>query len=100
MRSRLEYPRLVVDPFVGDFELDLESLPVGGPRLIALLGSTIGNFYPAQRRRFLSAVAGALGHDDSFLVGVDLVKDVARLESAYNDDGGVTETFVRNALTP
>ena len=94
-----EYPRLVVDPFVGDFELDLESLPMGGARLIALLGSTIGNFYPPQRRRFLGTVARALGPDDFFLVGVDLVKDVARLEAAYNDDGGVTETFVRNALT-
>ncbi len=93
-----EYPRIVVDAFVGDFESDLNALPAGGPRLIALLGSTIGNFYPAQRRRFLSAVAGALDDEDAFLVGVDLVKDVARLEAAYNDEGGVTETFVRNAL--
>jgi L-histidine N-alpha-methyltransferase len=93
-----EYPRLAVDPFVGDFERDLDSLPAGRHRLIALLGSTIGNFYPAQRRRFLSAVAGALD-GDAFVVGLDLVKDVARLEAAYNDEGGVTETFVRNALT-
>jgi L-histidine Nalpha-methyltransferase len=94
-----EYPRLDVDPFVGDFERDLESLPAGGPRLIALLGSTIGNFYPAQRRRFLGAVAGALEDEDALLVGLDLVKDVERLEAAYNDERGVTETFVRNALT-
>jgi L-histidine N-alpha-methyltransferase len=40
-----------------------------------------------------------LGRDEAFLVGVDLVKDVARLESAYNDSRGVTETFVRNVLT-
>jgi L-histidine N-alpha-methyltransferase len=93
-----EYPRIVVESFVGDFERDLGSLPAGGPRLIALLGSTIGNFYPAQRRRFLYAVAGALDEDDAFLVGVDLVKDVARLEAAYNDERGLTETFVRNAL--
>jgi L-histidine N-alpha-methyltransferase len=93
-----EYPRILVDAFVGDFERDLHSLPIGGPRLIALLGSTIGNLYPAQRRRFLNAVAGALEDEDAFLVGVDLVKDVARLEAAYNDEGGVTEAFVRNAL--
>src|SRR3954462_5370490 len=93
-----EYPRLEVDPFVGDFERALGSLPAGGPRLIALLGSTIGNFYPEQRRRFLNAVAGALEDEDAFLVGLDLVKDVARLEAAYNDERGVTETFVRNAL--
>ena len=94
-----EYPRIAVEPFVGDFERDLRSLPAGGPRLIALLGSTIGNFYPSQRRRFLGAVAAALEDDDAFLVGVDLVKDVTRLEAAYNDERGVTETFVRNALT-
>jgi L-histidine N-alpha-methyltransferase len=93
-----EYPRLVVDPLAGDFERDLESLPTGGARLIALLGSTIGNLYPPERRRFLRGVARALGRDDFFLVGVDLVKDVASLESAYNDDAGVTEKFVRNAL--
>src|SRR6185436_6766310 len=49
--------------------------------------------------RFLSAVADTLSADDTFLVGVDLVKDVARLEAAYNDTRGVTEAFVRNALT-
>ena len=94
-----EYPRVHVDAFVGDFERDLHSLPAGGPRLIALLGSTIGNFYAAQRLRFLRAVAEALTGDDAFLVGVDLVKDAARLEAAYNDTRGVTEAFVRNALT-
>jgi L-histidine Nalpha-methyltransferase len=94
-----EYPRVLVDALVGDFERDLDSLPAGGSRLIALLGSTIGNLYPSQRLRFLSAVADALTAGDTFLVGVDLVKDVARLEAAYNDTRGVTETFVRNALT-
>ena len=93
-----EYPRILVDPFVGDFERDLDSLPAGGPRLIALLGSTIGNLYPAQRLRFLRAVAHALEDDDAFLVGIDLVKDIARLEAAYDDRRGVTERFVRNAL--
>src|ERR1051326_2305423 len=94
-----EYPRVLVEPFVGDFEYDLDSLPTSDSRLIALLGSTIGNFYPSQRLRFLSAVADSLTADDSFMVGVDLVKDIGRLEAAYNDTRGVTETFVRNALT-
>jgi L-histidine N-alpha-methyltransferase len=93
------YPRISVQALVGDFERDLGALPPAGQRLIALLGSTIGNFYPAERERFLMSVAGALGDVDAFLVGIDLVKDVARLEAAYNDDGGVTEAFVRNALT-
>src|SRR5438105_13417009 len=36
------YPRLSVEPLIGDFERDLDALPGPGPRLIALFGSTIG----------------------------------------------------------
>jgi L-histidine Nalpha-methyltransferase len=93
------YPGLSVEPIVGDFERDLELLPEGGRRLIAFLGSTIGNLYPEQRASLLTAVADALAPGDTLLLGVDLVKDVARLEAAYNDPKGVTEAFVRNALT-
>ncbi len=93
------YPRVFVHAIVGDFERHLGALPQDGRRLIAFLGSTIGNLYPDQRGRFLGTIASLLGRDEAFLVGVDLVKDVARLKSAYNDSRGVTETFVRNALT-
>jgi L-histidine N-alpha-methyltransferase len=47
----------------------------------------------------LTALADTLAPGDALLLGVDLVKDVARLEAAYNDPQGVTEAFVRNALT-
>jgi L-histidine N-alpha-methyltransferase len=92
------YPRVFVHAIVGDFERHLGALPRDGRRLIAFLGSTIGNLYPEQRETFLGTIASMLGQDEAFLVGVDLVKDVARLEAAYNDSRGVTETFVRNAL--
>jgi L-histidine N-alpha-methyltransferase len=93
------YPGISVEPIVGDFERDLDLLPEGGWRLVAFLGSTIGNLYPDQRSRLLTALADALAPGDALLVGVDLVKDVARLKAAYNDSQGVTEAFVRNALT-
>jgi L-histidine N-alpha-methyltransferase len=93
------YPRVFVHAIVGDFERDLGVLPGRGRRLIAFLGSTIGNLYPEGRGRFLTNLATALARDDALLLGIDLVKDVARLEAAYNDSGGVTEAFVRNALT-
>jgi L-histidine Nalpha-methyltransferase len=93
------YPRVFVHAIVGDFERDLGVLPGRGRRLIAFLGSTIGNLYPDQRGRFLANLADAFARDDALLLGIDLVKDVARLEGAYNDSGGVTEAFVRNALT-
>jgi L-histidine Nalpha-methyltransferase len=92
------HPRIFVHAVVGDFERDLDALPTAGRRLIALLGSTIGNLYPGQRELLLTTVADALSADDAFLVGLDLVKDPARLEAAYNDRRGVTEAFVRNAL--
>jgi len=98
LQSSPRYPGISVQPIVGDFERDLDSLPSGGRRLIALLGSTIGNLAPARRGRLFEAVAGALAVDDAFLVGLDLVKDASRLEAAYNDSAGVTEEFVRNAL--
>ena len=93
------YPRVLVHAIVGDFERDLGVLPGRGRRLIAFLGSTIGNLYPEARGRFFANLATALDRDDALLLGIDLVKDVARLEAAYNDSGGVTEAFVRNALT-
>jgi L-histidine N-alpha-methyltransferase len=93
------YPGVFVQAIVGDFERDLGALPRRGRRLIALLGSTIGNLYPEQRASFLTTLATALARDDALLLGLDLVKDVGRLDAAYNDSPGVTEAFVRNALT-
>jgi L-histidine Nalpha-methyltransferase len=93
------YPEISVEPIVGNFERDLAALPTGGPRLIALLGSTIGNLYPQQRAELLGPLAWELREDDTLLLGLDLVKEVATLEAAYHDRTGVTEAFVRNALT-
>lgn len=90
------YPELEVEERVGDFERDLGELPGPEPRLIAVLGSTIGNLYPKQRTALLGTPR--LGSEDAFLLGIDLVKDPARLEAAYHDGTGVTEAFVRNAL--
>jgi L-histidine N-alpha-methyltransferase len=93
------YPRILVDPVLGDFERDLGSLPGDGRMLIAFLGSTIGNLDPGRRRTFLERLARVMDDDDALLLGVDLVKDPARLEAAYNDPDGKTETFARNALS-
>jgi len=94
-----EYAGTRVHAVVGDFEHHLGTLPRGGTRLIAFLGSTIGNFAPAPRAQFLRDLAAALAPGDALLLGTDLVKDVDRLVAAYDDDAGVTAAFNRNVLT-
>ena len=97
-RLALRYPRLEVAALVGDFDLPLPPLPAGEPRLLAFLGSTIGNLLPARRTVFLADVAASLDEDDWFLLGADLVKSPARLVAAYNDPTGVTREFNLNVL--
>lgn len=102
-RLRTEYPHLEVSPLVGDlthpFEPDLQ---VPRPVMVALLGSTIGNFTDAQAGEILTNVRSFLTGGDRFLVGADLRpssgKSVEELEAAYNDARGVTADFNRNIL--
>jgi L-histidine N-alpha-methyltransferase len=98
-RIASEYEGINVRGLVCDFELDLERIPVGGPRVIALLGGTIGNFAPQQRAGFLRRISNLLGPEDRFLLGTDLVKDQETLEAAYNDSKGVTADFNKNVLS-
>jgi L-histidine Nalpha-methyltransferase len=99
----VEYPGLAVRAVVSDFEqyLGLEQSGGGtadGPRLVAFLGSTIGNMVPAERASFLRRVRASLRPGDSFLLGTDLVKDVGVLVAAYDDSAGVTAAFNKNVL--
>ena len=77
-RSRTSTPACRVHAVVGDFEHHLGDLPGGGTRLVAFLGSTIGNLAPEPRARFLADLAAALAPGDALLLGTDLVKDVDR----------------------
>jgi L-histidine N-alpha-methyltransferase len=89
-----------VHAVVGDFHEHLDDIPdLDGARLVAFLGSTIGNFTPDQRARFMREVADLLGPSDRFLLATDLVKPVDRLVAAYDDAAGVTAAFNRNLLT-
>lgn len=97
-RLTARYPTLRVHGVVADFLTHIGKIPAGGRRLAALLGGTIGNFWPEQARDFLRRVAGRLDPGDGFLLGTDLIKDLAVLEPAYNDSAGVTAEFNRNIL--
>ena len=94
-----EFPALEVEPVVGDFDHHLTELPRHPRRLIAFLGSTIGNLDPGERTRFLTDVRSTMTTGDTFLLGTDLVKDTARLVAAYDDAQGVTAAFDKNVLT-
>lgn len=100
---RTEYPALTVVPEVADLSAAFR-LPadLGRPLVVALLGSTIGNFSPEPATRLLGRVHETLGPDDAFLMGADLRpgagKSVAELVAAYDDAQGVTAEFNRNML--
>jgi L-histidine Nalpha-methyltransferase len=94
-----EFPGLRVHGVIGDFERHLDRLPPAtGPRVVAFLGGTIGNFPPGSRRRFLRSIAKMLAPEDHLLLGTDLVKDEGVLRAAYDDAEGVTAEFNRNVL--
>ncbi|MBW3657543.1 MAG: L-histidine N(alpha)-methyltransferase [Actinobacteria bacterium] len=94
-----DYPWLEVHGHLGDFATDLPSVSRSGRRIIAFLGSTIGNLLPAARAALLERVADSMQPGDVFLLGADLVKSPATLVPAYDDAAGVTADFNRNMLT-
>ncbi len=94
-----DYPDLAVVPVCADYTKPFE-LPAldEGPRVGFFPGSTIGNFTPDEAVEFLASAARSLGPTSRFLIGVDLEKDPAILNAAYNDAKGVTAAFNLNLL--
>ena len=88
--------QLHVSGLATSYENALERLRELTPKLVLFLGSTIGNFEPSEMDEFLRQLEAALQPGDAFLLGIDLVKDAAVLEAAYNDAAGVTERFTVN----
>jgi L-histidine N-alpha-methyltransferase len=95
---RREFPTLEVHPIVADMRDEVRAAAARHPLLYAFLGSTIGNFAPDDATTLLGRIRESLRPTDRLLLGVDLVKDVATLEAAYNDARGVTAEFNRNVL--
>ena len=95
-----DFPHLRVEPVVADFtrDFDLPESLDGLPRAGFFPGSTIGNFEPAEAEVLLRRFGRILGQGAHMIVGVDLVKDPATLETAYDDGAGVTAAFNLNLL--
>lgn len=96
-----DFPGLAVHAVCADYSVPFV-LPVEDhehPRVAFFPGSSVGNFEPADAERFLRRVGALLGPGGRLLIGVDLRKDLALLEAAYNDAAGVTAAFNLNLLT-
>ena len=94
------YPKLKIEAYAADYFAGLTELgKKPRPRTLALfLGSNISNFDRDEALRFLHALRSVLRNGDALLLGVDLKKDPAVLEAAYNDALGVTSAFNLNVL--
>jgi L-histidine Nalpha-methyltransferase len=96
-----DFPLLPVIAVCADYTAVFRLPPLPGPggkRVGFFPGSTIGNFEPAAAERFLTNCAHILGTGSEMLIGVDLKKDPAVLDAAYNDAAGVTAAFNLNLL--
>ena len=95
-----DHPGLAVLPFAADFTRPFALPPAiaGMARTGFFPGSTIGNFEPHEAAAFLRHAGALLGRGAAMIIGVDLVKDRAVLEAAYNDAAGVTARFNLNLL--
>jgi dimethylhistidine N-methyltransferase len=97
-----DFPALEVTAICADYSspIALPQLAAQGSRrrVIYFPGSTIGNLTPAEARVFLRNARGLAGAGGGLLIGVDLKKDTALLNAAYNDTRGVTAEFNLNLL--
>ena len=100
-RLAAAYPQVEVLPVCADFTQPFELPEAARPpahTTVYFPGSTIGNFTPAAVGELLGRIAPLCGEHGGLLIGVDLIKDIGRLEAAYNDRSGVTAEFNLNLL--
>jgi dimethylhistidine N-methyltransferase len=97
-----DFPELELVGVATDFSsgLDLAGVLDDSPALFFYPGSSIGNFTPAEARRFLAGIRAycAARPGSALLIGVDGKKAKAILDAAYDDALGVTAAFNRNVL--
>jgi dimethylhistidine N-methyltransferase len=99
-RLRQRFPHIEMTALGLDFSQSLALPVVVRPekRLFFYPGSSIGNFTPDQACDFLRRIRAQCEPDGGLLIGIDLVKDTAILDAAYDDELGVTAAFNLNLL--
>ena len=98
--SSKKHPDLVLEGICCDFSQTETALRgrIDERKILAFLGSTIGNMEPDEVERFLGMLRRVMSHGDFLILGVDLKKDRKTLEDAYNDSRGVTAKFNGNVM--
>ena len=96
-----EYDNLKITGIIDQYETGLDFIRQldHKAKLVAFLGSSLGNFDPENGIAFLKKIHSSMRKSDLFLLGVDLVKDAKIIEKAYNDSKGVTAKFNLNLLS-
>jgi dimethylhistidine N-methyltransferase len=93
------FPKLKILPAYCDYTKHIK-LPknISKTKIGLFLGSSIGNFYNGEEKKFLINAKKTLGKKSFLLVGVDLIKSVQILKKAYNDKGKFTAKFNLNLI--
>lgn len=96
-----DYDNLHITSIIDTYERGLEFIKNfdSGQNLIAFLGSSFGNFSPAEGLEFLHKINSTMKEGDLFLIGLDLIKEKKILEDAYDDSQSVTAQFNLNVLS-
>jgi dimethylhistidine N-methyltransferase len=99
-RLQQRFPHIEMTALGLDFSerLELPDVVSHGQRLFFYPGSSIGNFTPEEALAFLRRLRSQCDSDGGLLIGIDLVKDSAILDAAYDDELGVTAAFNLNVL--
>jgi len=94
-----EFPMIHINGIVADFLHHLNMMPRPGKRLFCFFGSTIGNLTKTELQEFMMLLGAEMQAGDSLLLGMDMIKDRAIMERAYNDEQQITADFNKNILS-
>jgi L-histidine Nalpha-methyltransferase len=92
------FGEIAVHDIVADFMKRIQVIDKFGNKIICFFGSTIGNLERSSANRFVSGLGGLMKPGERLLLGLDMVKDQAVMERAYNDGSGLTSRFNKNIL--
>lgn len=99
---KADYPDLNIIPIAADFTNPIDFPDVFDnvkKRVLFFPGSSIGNFTPAESKKFMEIAAYNCGNNGGLLIGIDMFKEKEVLEPAYNDSKGITAEFNLNILS-